>query len=194
MKRICSCGCSPQLVWALTLLVLAGGAGCSDGGDGYGEHEYPPDAAPSELTLQILHASDMEAGSEAVAYAPRFSAILDSLRDEYPAQTVVVSSGDNYLPGPFFSAGETASEALTSALGVPAPGRADIMLLNAMGFQAATFGNHEFDFGPATVASLIQSETVTGPDGVARAYPGASFPWNDFVVRVATTSACEGGS
>jgi N-acetyl-anhydromuramyl-L-alanine amidase AmpD len=24
--------------------------------------------------------------------------------------------------------------------------------------------------------------------------PGASFPWNDFVVRVATTSACEGGS
>ena len=104
MKRICSCGCPPQLVWAVTLLVLAGGAGCSDGCGGYGGHEYPPDAAPGELTLQILHASDMEAGSEAVAYAPRFSAILDGLRDEYPAQTVVVSSGDNYLPGPFFSA------------------------------------------------------------------------------------------
>lgn len=180
MKRTYSSGYWRQRVLTLTFGLMAlAAAGCS-GDDGDGGYEYPPDAAPGDFKLQILHASDMEAGGEAVEYAPRFSAILDSLRDEYPAQTVVLSSGDNYLPGPFFSASETADEAITEAIGVPAPGRADIMLLNAMGFQASAFGNHEFDLGPGTVASLIASETVTEPgeDGdVTRVYPGTSFPY-----------------
>jgi 2',3'-cyclic-nucleotide 2'-phosphodiesterase (5'-nucleotidase family) len=173
MRRTDSPGCARRRAFILALGLAA--AGCS--GDGDGGYEYPPDAAPGEFTLQILHSSDMEAGGEAVAYAPRFSAILDGLRGEYPAQTVVLSSGDNYLPGPFFSAGETPGEALEGALGVPAPGRADIMVLNAMGFHASGFGNHEFDLGPGTVASLLQRETVTEPGGVTRVYPGTSFPY-----------------
>lgn len=187
MKRISSSGCSrplvcnlsPGLALGLSLGLTLAAAGCS-GSDGDGGYQYPPDAAPGDYKLQILHASDMEASGEAVAYAPRFSAIVDGLRDEYPAQTVVLSSGDNYLPGPFFSAAETPNEAITEAIGVPAPGRADILLLNAMGFQASAFGNHEFDLGPAAVASLLRRETVTEPgeDGdVTRVYPGTSFPY-----------------
>lgn len=181
MKRADFPGCSRRrgYVLALGLVVVLAGAGCS-GEDGDGGYEYPPDAAPADFKLQILHASDMEAGSEAVAYATRFSAILDGLRREYPAQTVVLSSGDSYLPGPFFSASVAPSEALEEALGVPAPGRADIMVLNAMGFQASGFGNHEFDLGPATLASLLQREAVTEPGeggDVTRVYPGTSFPY-----------------
>jgi 2',3'-cyclic-nucleotide 2'-phosphodiesterase (5'-nucleotidase family) len=175
MERLVSSGFSLRRVWVPALGLALAAAGCS--GDDGGGYVYPPDAAPTAFTLQLLHASDMEAGSEAVEYAPRFSAILDSLRDAYPAQTVVLSSGDNYLPGPFFSASETESEAIAAAVGIPAPGRADIMLLNAMGFQASVFGNHEFDLGPAAVASLIQREAVTGPGGEVRVYPGTAFPY-----------------
>lgn len=181
MKRAGVPGFSRQRdpLLALGLVTAMAVAGCSDPGDD-GGYQYPPDAAPGDFKLQILHASDMEAGGEAVAYAPRFSAVLDRLRAEYPAQTVVLSSGDNYIPGPFFSAGETSNDALEEALGVPSQGRADIMLLNVMGFQASAFGNHEFDLGPGAVASLLQGEIVTEPveEGeVIRVYPGTRFPY-----------------
>lgn len=174
--------------WALTLglaLAAAPVAGCSSDNP-FPEYEYAPDAAPGEFTLQLLHASDMEAGAEAVEYAPRFAAILDNLRSEYPGQTVVLSSGDNYIPGPFFSASDAGDiKELKEAVGVPAPGRADILMLNAMGFHASALGNHEFDQGTGTVADLLQSEavqeTITNEDGeeemVTFVYPGTSFPY-----------------
>lgn len=174
-------------VWALALglaMAAAPAAGCQDG-DGFPPYVYPPDAGPQELTLQILHASDMEADGEAVEYAPRFSAILSNLRDEYPYSTVVVSAGDNYLPGPFFSAGESTDTAVKEAIGAPAVGRADIALLNAMGFQASAMGNHEFDQGPAVIADLLQSEAIE-EEGVDEdgqpvtntyVYEGTAFPF-----------------
>ena len=172
---------------ALTLgLALAATpmVGCQEG-DGFDPIVYPPDAGPQELTLQILHASDMEADSEAVEYAPRFSAILNDLRSEYPYNTVVVSSGDNYLPGPFFSSGESTEKDVKEAIGAPAAGRADIALLNAMGFQASALGNHEFDQGPGVIADLLGGE-VLEEDGVDEdgeeitiryVYPGTGFPY-----------------
>ena len=59
-----------------------------------------------------------------------------------------------------------------ATLGIPGNGRADIALLNAMGFQASALGNHELDRGTAEFASIIASEK--GKDGV---YPGAMFPY-----------------
>ncbi|HHP7231070.1 MAG TPA: choice-of-anchor I family protein [Xenococcaceae cyanobacterium] len=114
----------------------------------------------SNFTLQLLHAADQEAGIPALETAPNFSAVLNALRDDYE-NTLVLSSGDAYIPGPFFAASETA---------FGAPGRGDILIQNELGFQAIAFGNHEFDFGTSTVADLIS------PDEEAD-YPGALFPY-----------------
>jgi hypothetical protein len=65
------------------------------------------------FTLQVLHASDFEAAVDAVQDAPRFAAIVDVLEDTY-ANTIKLSSGDNYIPGPFLSSGEDSS--LSAAL------------------------------------------------------------------------------
>ncbi|MEO0957614.1 MAG: 5'-nucleotidase C-terminal domain-containing protein, partial [Pseudomonadota bacterium] len=60
------------------------------------------------FTLQILHASDLEGGLDAIENAPNFAAVVDAL--EADAETsgygsILVSAGDNYIPGPFFNAG-----------------------------------------------------------------------------------------
>lgn len=115
--------------------------------------------------LQLLHASDFEAGIPALNDAVNFSTVINALRDDY-TNTVLLTSGDNYLPGPFFSA--SSDPALASVLGVPAVGRADIAILNEIGFQASAFGNHEFDLGTNTISDLI---------GRTGAYPGTLFPY-----------------
>ncbi|MGM3306877.1 choice-of-anchor I family protein [Anabaena sp. WFMT] len=124
--------------------------------------------------LQILHAADQEAGIPALDDAPRFSAVLNALKNEDKdndgivdyANTVILSSGDAYIPSLFLTAGADAS--LTPLLGKAGTGRADIIIQNELGFQAIAFGNHEFDFGTAFIKSLL------APD---EAYPGANFPY-----------------
>ena len=51
-------------------------------------------------TLQILHASDFEAGLSASSDAPNFAAVVDALDNTY-ANTLILSSGDNFIPSPF---------------------------------------------------------------------------------------------
>ncbi|GIW85918.1 MAG: hypothetical protein KatS3mg108_0242 [Isosphaeraceae bacterium] len=114
-------------------------------------------------TLQILHASDLEGGVDAIARAANFAAIVDALEDSYP-NSITLSAGDNYIPGPFFSAAgdPTLRGPLRSVTGNPQAredvGRVDAAIMNAIGFDASALGNHEFDAGPATVATII------GPD------------------------------
>lgn len=58
--------------------------------------------------LQILHASDLEGGIDAIENAPNFAAIVDAFETEAVDQgfaSVLISAGDNYIPGPFFNAG-----------------------------------------------------------------------------------------
>ncbi len=64
--------------------------------------EVPGTTEPA-FTLQILHASDLEGGVDAIGRAPNFAAIVDTLEDEYE-NTVLISAGDNYIPGPLFNA------------------------------------------------------------------------------------------
>ncbi|RKU30656.1 hypothetical protein C6497_02965 [Candidatus Poribacteria bacterium] len=119
----------------------------------------------SKTTLQLLHASDMEGGIEALENAPRFSSVLNALKVEVK-DTVIIGAGDSYIPGPFFAAGNNRS--LREVLGREGSGRADILMLNAMGFMACALGNHEFDAGTDTLASVI------APD---RDYVGTAFPF-----------------
>ena len=123
-------------------------------------------AADVTFTLQLLHAADMEGGVEALENAPRFSSVLNALKAEV-ADTVIIGAGDSYLPGPFFIAGNDPS--LRDVLGREGSGRADILMLNAMGFMASALGNHEFDAGTSALASLIQDD--------GRGYVGTAFPF-----------------
>ena len=119
----------------------------------------------SKTTLQLLHAADMEGGIEALENAPRFSSVLNALKDEV-TDTVIIGAGDSYIPGPFFAAGN--NQSLREVLGREGSGRADILMLNAMGFMAGALGNHEFDAGTGTLASLIAAD---------RGYVGTAFPF-----------------
>ena len=118
-----------------------------------------------DFTLQLLHAADMEGGVEALENAPRFSSVLNALKAEVE-NTVIIGAGDSYIAGPFFAAANNGS--LREVLGREGSGRADILILNAMGFMASALGNHEFDLGTGTLAGLI------APD---RDYVGTAFPF-----------------
>ncbi|WP_292713744.1 hypothetical protein [Nostoc sp. JL34] len=87
----------------------------------------------SGFTLQLLHTSDQEAGVPALKDAPNFSAVLNALKNQdanrdgkpdYP-NTLILSSGDAYIPSPFLFASDTV---------FGGQGRGDILILNALGF------------------------------------------------------------
>lgn len=122
-----------------------------------------PGSAP--LTLQILHVGDLEAGVTTVADAPAFSSVLGALQAQYPTNTLRLLSGNNFIPGPFFNAGADPAAGFNGV-----GGRAEISLLNALGFQASVLGNHEFDVNTAHLRSLIEGDPAVG-------YPGTLFPY-----------------
>ncbi len=126
------------------------------------------------FTLQLLHAADQEAGIPALDDVPRFSAVLNALKNQdrdgngqidFP-NTLILSSGDAYIPGLFLNA--AADPSLAPLLGKQGRGKADIIIQNELGFQAIAFGNHEFDLGTGLVKDLL------APNGD---YPGAKFPY-----------------
>jgi uncharacterized protein YjiK/2',3'-cyclic-nucleotide 2'-phosphodiesterase (5'-nucleotidase family) len=141
------------------------------------------------FTLQVLHASDFEAAVEAVADAPRFAAIVDTLEGTY-ANTIKLSSGDNYIPGPFLSSGEDPSLAaafktayesyynttfnVSSVNLLPSIGRADISIMNFIGIEASALGNHEFDLGTTEVRNIIRGANSSA---TVRSWFGAQFPY-----------------
>src|SRR4029453_9919108 len=79
-----------------------------------------------------------------------------------------LSGGDNFLPGPFINAGTDPSLNALPAIGTTAPGRPDIAMLNAIGVEASTIGNHEFDLGSTAFRDAF---TPAGTWG------GALFPY-----------------
>jgi len=139
---------------------------------------------PGQFVLQVLHASDLEGGVDAITDAPAFAAIVDQLEDEY-ANTVTISSGDNYIPGPFFNAAsedpieDSLRAILSDFYGTPLNnlgaerGRIDIAMMNVIGFNASVFGNHEFDQGEGAVADII----LGSGNASALGWMGAQFPY-----------------
>jgi 2',3'-cyclic-nucleotide 2'-phosphodiesterase (5'-nucleotidase family) len=148
-----------------TALVLSACGGTSDA----------PEAA---FTLQLLHISDADGSDTTVLNSvANLSGLIQKFRAQYPQQTLTVSSGDNYIPGPRFNAANDSS--LNAALGVAEVGRADIAFLNAMGVQASAIGNHELDLGTRQFADMIRS---------SGAWSGARFPYLAYNVDFAADS------
>ncbi|MBD1917191.1 choice-of-anchor I family protein [Phormidium sp. FACHB-322] len=130
----------------------------------------------ADFTLQLFHAADQEGNITALDDAPRFSAVLNALKNQDIdgdgvagfANTLILSSGDAYIPGVFFNA---------SADAFGGAGRGDILIQNALGFQAIAFGNHEFDQGTALVADLIGGGEDDPTTEIDESFAGTAFPY-----------------
>ncbi len=145
-------------------------------------------AVETIYTLQLLHASDLEGGVEAIQNAPDFAAIIDALEESFD-NTVIISAGDNFIPGPFFGAASDGSvrstiqevnkiyfgnENLTNLR--EASGRIDISIMNIIGFDASAVGNHEFDAGTSALFEIIGTDIRGTSFGDVR-WLGAQFPY-----------------
>lgn len=84
--------------------------------------------AAQRREVHILAANDMHATLE---YMPQLAAITDSLRALYPS-LLVLSGGDNRTGNPLSDMYEPSSYPM-------------VALMNQIGFNASTLGNHEFD-------------------------------------------------
>lgn len=134
----------------------------------------------STFTLQLLHYADVDGGGTlALENVDTFSALVAHFRAEMPNNTLLVSSGDNYIPGPIYQASnEPVMDALIGRRGV---GRGEIAIMNALGLAVTAVGNHDLDGGPAEFAGII------GPDD--RGWEGSRFPWLAANLDFSTDSA-----
>ncbi|MCB2077841.1 MAG: choice-of-anchor I family protein [Novosphingobium sp.] len=120
---------------------------------------------PGTYTLQLLHFADAEAKSLAVETAPNLAALVDAFEDDY-VNSITLAGGDNYIPGLFFTA--QSDSRIADALGFSGGAKVDIAIHNAIGVQASTIGNHEFDKGTGVFAGVIAASGE---------YEGALFPY-----------------
>ncbi|WP_299439310.1 bifunctional metallophosphatase/5'-nucleotidase [uncultured Rhodospira sp.] len=150
----------------------------------------PAQADGDAFTLQLLHASDLEGGVDAIDRAANFAAIVDYFKSAM-GNTLTISAGDNVIPGPFFNAalftddavfndaantlfGLTSDEMYAALEG--ARGRIDMAIMNAIGFDASALGNHEFDLGTGTMADYIRPSL--GDEGLTDdEWLGTTFPY-----------------
>jgi 2',3'-cyclic-nucleotide 2'-phosphodiesterase (5'-nucleotidase family) len=134
----------------------------------------PADAsqhARVHVWLTLLHNNDAESrlidagtGKEDFGGVARFKTLVDELRweathgspspDQRGAKRValMVSSGDNFLPGSVFSS--------SLDKGVPFY---DTIAMDLIGYDAIAIGNHDFDFGPDVLADFIKGFMYTSP-------------------------------
>ncbi|BAQ66145.1 choice-of-anchor I domain-containing protein [Geminocystis sp. NIES-3709] len=121
------------------------------------------------FTLQLLHASDQEAGIPALQDAIGFSAVMNALDANYE-NTLKLTSGDLFIAGPFFNA----SLDIYGQQGI-----ADILIQNELGWDAAAVGNHEFDAGPSTFYNMLAPNAEIEGVGIdpETGYLGALFPY-----------------
>lgn len=168
--------------WPAALAALVFLGACSSSNDA-----PPASTAPAEtaFTLQLLHFADAD-GDDNVALQslPNFSGLLDNFRSQMPANTLVLSSGDNFIPGPRLSAAEDPSlqAVYRSVRGVntlrTSIGRADIAFLDAMGVQASALGNHELDLGANEFRTAFGADIRNG--GADTRWDGGRFPYLAF--------------
>ncbi|BES69306.1 hypothetical protein RE428_03240 [Marinobacter nanhaiticus D15-8W] len=165
------------LIGLAVSVAVAGLAGCSDDDDDNNDTN-------EEYSLQLLHFADVDGAPGAIDEVDRFSALVQAFRTDQ-ANTLLVSSGDNVIPGPRYFA--AADGALVEELGVPGNGRADIAFMNAMGVLVSAIGNHDLDGGPEEFASMLRPET--DEDDASLVYEGAAFPFVSANLDVTTEPA-----
>ena len=124
--------------------------------------------AQNKKEVHILSANDMHAAIECF---PRLCFVADSLRALYP-DLLILSAGDNRSGDPINDMYEIPAYPMVS-------------LMNIVGFQTTTLGNHEFDSGQEGLAKLINMSNF--PYLCANIQPAAKTgihvrPWQMFDV------------
>jgi len=119
----------------------------------------------SEKRITILHTNDLHSHLEGFApesaYSPlsvnddktiggfsRIASIIKTVKDRNTGITLVVDGGD-FLMGTLF-------QSLEVNTGF------QLRLMKIMGYDVACLGNHEFDYGPEKLASIVNSATGQG--------------------------------
>jgi 5'-nucleotidase / UDP-sugar diphosphatase len=135
--------------------------------------EVPAKPSEKSFRLTLLHNNDGESkyttGDSIANYGgvDRFATVLNRLRkdaDDYTNAaekagaetkgTVTVSSGDNFLAGLNLRASFARFDAGQGAW-------YDSTALNLLGYDAATIGNHEFDYGATRLSQFLGGATTT---------------------------------
>lgn len=106
-------------------------------------------ASLSAQDLVILHTNDTHSHIDVVkggrndglGGVERREQYIDSIRKAYPGKVLLVDSGDFSQGSPYFTLFK---------------GDAEDAFVDALGYDAATFGNHEFDNGCAELARRIR--------------------------------------
>ncbi len=96
--------------------------------------------SPRERTLVLLSTNDMHAQIDRF---PQLAAAVEACRDTID-DVVLVDAGDRWTGNPYVDR-------------TPTPGMPIIRLMNRLGYDAATLGNHEFDHGQAHLGRLVDS-------------------------------------
>lgn len=96
--------------------------------------------SPREQMLVLLSTNDMHAR---IQYFPQLAAAVAACRDTVPG-AVLVDAGDRWTGNAYVDL-------------APTPGMPIIALMNRLGYDAATLGNHEFDRGQAFLGRMIDS-------------------------------------
>jgi 2',3'-cyclic-nucleotide 2'-phosphodiesterase (5'-nucleotidase family) len=156
----------------------------------------PATADTPTFRLQLLHASDLEGGVDAIGRAPNFAALIDAFEDAPGIDaSLTVSAGDNVIPGPFFAAASdfsiqpTLNEVFNTFYGLPigdsgvyndlraGGGRIDYSVMNVIDFDASALGNHEFDLGSDPLAANIRPDLRGAPGPAGDRWMGVQFPY-----------------
>ena len=133
------------------------------------------------FTLQLLHFSDAEAGALAPSTAHLLAAMVDAFEGDY-GNSITLASGDLFLPGPFLAAGtdlsikgvlnQVSGSTISLSSGVNIPIWAvDVQIMNQIGVELSTIGNHEFDLGSRVLRDAIS------PNLGAAGYVGANYAY-----------------
>lgn len=93
---------------------------------------------PKEQKLYIVSTNDMHAN---IDNFPKMAALIDSLRSFHP-DLLLFSAGDNRSGNPI-------NDRYTE------PAKPMYELMNAVGFDLSTFGNHEWDGGPIALRNVL---------------------------------------
>lgn len=96
--------------------------------------------APRERTLVLLSTNDMHAK---IQNFPRLASAVEACRDT-ARLVVLVDAGDRWTGNAYVDMAAT-------------PGMPMIALMNELGYDVATLGNHEFDHGQAFLGRMIDS-------------------------------------
>ncbi len=114
-------------------------------------------AVAQDFTLTIFHnndgESDLLADADGFGGAANFITRLEQLRAAVTTDGhITLSSGDNFLAGPEFSA--------SLENGVPFY---DTMVMDRIAYDAVCLGNHDFDFNPDVLADFMAGYTSLPP-------------------------------